>query len=42
MNDTKLVKLADSGIFVAAVLFVGTKYAVLPLARKFKKTIDES
>ena len=42
MNETKLVKLADSGIFVAAVAFVATKYAVLPLARKFKQKVDES
>ena len=42
MNETKLVKLADSTMFTAAVVYVGAKYAVLPLARKFKRTIDES
>lgn len=42
MNETKLGKLADNGIFVASVAFVGIKYVALPLARKFKRTIDES
>ena len=42
MNETKLEKFADSTMFTAAVVYIGSKYVILPIARKFKRTIDES
>ncbi len=42
MNESKLEKFVGGTMFATAVVYVGGRYIVLPLARKFKQKVDES